>query len=380
MQQSEFEDDNPYNSLVKLSTDHDIDIDIDDNIDNINGANIVLHQETNTFDDYFKLVIENTKRILNIYKSISHMSPNWISLFADTECSNNSTVIFNDIMHFVMTRTIDEKYQNILNHRNCINNPFQRALWHMGSATDFSQNTHEVHMYIMMIDAYCLLSREKTLIEFEDFCEHVNKKYRNKNIINKGNDHEIPYWVYNLYHNKPYPNTLLNLPLMNNKMDPLIFYKYLCKVFEKPTISISSALYDEKYDTICPILKNNAKLLDDNVSVVDDYHSIITHQGKSFSCSNSRGSTKQQSRYIVQEKYPLKDVGQQTNNYNTRVAKRDFGRYYKFTKNKALKSQTIEQKVLRHQPMIKSVNNKHYNKSKITNRCSNSDRANWRSF
>jgi hypothetical protein len=394
-----FVNNNPYDILDNIS------IDVDDmNPEKIPiGLLTPLPHTVNRFqtidstceyreiNSYFSLAIENTKRILNIYKSISHMTPNWQSLFTDTrsdtqpdthpdthpdphpdpqpdtesesdQLNKNNVSIFNDIMYFVMTRTIDEKYQNISNHRNCINNPFQRAVWHMGSATDFSQNTYEVHMYMTLINAYCLLSREKTLVEFEEFCERINKrnKHKNNDDISTQCLGEIPYWIYNMYHNKSYPNTLLNCPFVHNKINSGIFYDYLCRAFEKPSVRTCSTIHNnitpkntqvEKQqftEKIPPLLEN------------DKQHKKNIENNYSSKCNVSKYNR------FAKHKKNLLTIKQKSVKYQTDI------------KPVINKSKIMNQKPMNQKPMNqKPMNQKPMNQKPI-NQKFNSDRANWR--
>ena len=260
------------------------------NDENHNDNNICDKMTYDSLDDITKEtiinIIRDNKDILLRYKSSSYIYPNWLNIRKRTNCtsrysdennphdyiiddtdyfgnsdktidnndyfnndSNNgdcnkidSKKIMMDIGYFVMTRVIDYPYLEIPKYRSSVNNPFHRALWHIANYTDFNQvttteleNDSMQKKFFRFLDAFCLMSRVKTLDEFKTSFYRI---YRNITSTSPNeNNVKDPLWIYHKYSVKSIPNVyvkyphLSELPLMS-KLNTNDFFKLLCEEME----------------------------------------------------------------------------------------------------------------------------------------------------
>jgi hypothetical protein len=176
--------------------------------------------------------VKTVKMILENYKPLPFMRPDW-SIQAHPD--DNNINIQDEIGYYCMTRTIDNKFSNIMYYQRNINNSFQRALWHIASAINFSQHGVDYSTFMRLYDAFCLLSRPMDIGEFESRCRNMYGAI------------EIPYWIYHKYRDAKHPflDNILSSPgneillLTDTGVEPELFFKLLCSSFDNKNISIN---------------------------------------------------------------------------------------------------------------------------------------------
>jgi hypothetical protein len=210
--------------------------------------------------------IASTKIILEIYKSSSFIYPDWYN-FNSQNWDNDS--IKKDIGFFVSSRIINEKFKDIDNYRGNIDNPFQRAIWHIASFIDLSMKSNETTMFLHLLDAFCLLSRSKTPCEFESYykynynCLVKEKDYDNKKV------NDIPFFIFDRYKNMKYPECLPENSLTRNNIDPKLFHKELTKAFFKNKVKIGT-LSNNISDTISNNIPFSSEEKDSTNEIMND--------------------------------------------------------------------------------------------------------------
>jgi hypothetical protein len=248
-------------------------------------------------------MVANSKMMLEMYKNLYKIKPNWLELLNSLNSHNslnslntldapdiNKSMTENRIMQYkkicyvTMTHKIDEKYNNIVSYRDNINNPFCRAIWHIcnilvNNNDDNNVKDVEHKILIDIFELFCILSRNKTIDEFnDDFVESQKKDVNNENnndvtqsdsvggktsnIIECNesvNNINIPTWIYDNYSEmKIYYNK------KNNDIGNVLHNK-LCVVFDM--------------DNSKTTMNKLAKSVKNNISHVDR---IETHYRKTF--------------------------------------------------------------------------------------------------
>ena len=160
---------------------------------------------------------------------------------------DSSDDIMREIGFFIMTRIIDNKFNDVPCYRRCVNNPYHRALWHIASCIDFMTVINYDHLhehdnfnekiilqnkFFSFLDVFCLLSRVKSSIEFED---SFNRYHRN---ITNITPEIIPMWIYDRCNHLESPYIYSKLPHLSHmsllkKIGATEIYDLLCKKFSE---------------------------------------------------------------------------------------------------------------------------------------------------
>lgn len=235
-------------------------------------------------------IIDAVSSILNNYRTIYFMHPDWLNCKKIVNYENNTnntnnvtnnTIDKNNIINennkdncciyyeiglFIMTRIIDMKYQNITNFQGNLNTTFERALWHIASTINFLQHDYSYTLFMYLYDAFCLLSRPKSCEEFEESyrSNYKNLNNNNNNITNQS----IPIWIYHKYYNitPPYLN---NNTLTNNNYDPELFFCKLSDIFKMDIIKINLLGI-----TLDNILRNITRKENDTIENIENVDNI----------------------------------------------------------------------------------------------------------
>lgn len=234
-------------------------------------------------NNLIQTTITSVKKSLILYKSMSYMYPDWFGsneniypllsrliehertplgmpdehkttryVIASTAISLNDSLnhslndaligsadvlikeqrVIEEIAHYLMTRTITEQYNSLPNYRSSINNPFNRAIWHMLYAIteqaryviSNKNNPSNLKRYdfekvfdsmFKMLDVFCVLSRKKTREEFE-----ISHRTMQRCITGKTNT-IVPFWIYDKYADSDIPSLLkTRTSLSNYHIDP----------------------------------------------------------------------------------------------------------------------------------------------------------------
>jgi hypothetical protein len=358
--------------------------------------------------DNIDSTINTVKDILIAYKSMSYMYADWL------DCKNNRNTdrinanthhIYQKIGYFVMTRIIDEKYIEIPHYRKSINNPFHRGLWHMASSVDFaalcdhiSQNglfdkTTNIKsdtdlkidsksisksiskkksntmifndsLFVKVLkyfDVFCLLSRKKTVKEFESSYRTI---YRCVTSESNNDKIKIPYWIYDKYSDLDPINLFLSITqteqhltlvpaLTLKRINPNMLFFRLSDSLKVNKINIGSLFqtvthsdeYDDQNDIRNDIQDDDHNNGYDNDSSnyqidkqfnnhidyqIDDYNDYYdgTYYDTYSNCSKTQSKEINYNKNIPQSKYYKNGYTQKTN------YERKFGKYgYLSTKN-----------------------------------------------
>jgi len=183
-------------------------------------------------------VLGNVKYVLDIYKNLSYMIPQWEKTDIDSVDSVDSL----GIGLWMMTRKIDDKYYEIPNYRDNINNPFHRAIWHIYSSLDHEKltalnnydNTHIYQIFIDVLNIFYLMSTTKSLSSYHD----DNKK--RFATIHMNNDSKCQYQYDEKQFEKIYYSNC-------NKLPPLIKFFRISSPVNVNIFNELSLLYKNSY-------------------------------------------------------------------------------------------------------------------------------------
>lgn len=215
--------------------------------------------------NYYKSIIADTvksvKETLIFYKSVSFIYPDWLNTKYNKNAScidPNTHHLFQEIGYFIMTRTIDDKYVDIPEYRNCINNPFNRGLWHIASSINFAliidstknekHCNNDLHLrFLRFFDAFCMLSRTKTQEEFESSYDENYRRITKR--FDPSKKVKIPYWIYDQYKNHK-PETIFSMlkhcthytSLITKNIDSNMFYFLLSNSFKINYVELKSII------------------------------------------------------------------------------------------------------------------------------------------
>lgn len=277
-------------------------------------------------------IVSDVVRILEIYKFTTHMYPDWTNInkkdmllipdtcpISDHLLLNRFTILENiqmttkDIIHdfgfFVMSRIVDDLYNNIPNYRRNINRPIHCAIWHIACALNFEKiinyrtelpkndyyNTSTANKFFRLFDVFCIISRQKTTTEFDDEYKIIYQKITgvgpgsNENntmiqIQQKYNQISIPYlYIYN--------PSLTAIPLLQ-KIGPKELLVLLNRKFSNPMIQLDK-VYNNTI-TQCNLQKNDASEFVNNqgYGAWNEKHDILTKLSKTTDIIQSKSIDK----------------------------------------------------------------------------------------
>jgi hypothetical protein len=220
--------------------------------------NNITYSDKDDIPICIKQLTENTKKILEIYKFLSDITPyysdtKWNIDIENTECENYTDK--QDLQIFGMFRTIHNIFQNISQYKKNINTPFQRAIWHISCIADFTEVSHENDTYIMFILTFSLLSRKKTFKEFE-YCYTWKPEIVSSNASDNNLTITVPEWLCERFNSYDVflPKCVRNYAKISDtvagtinilvKLNPVYIYDLLSSLFKKEIVSIGSVVYN----------------------------------------------------------------------------------------------------------------------------------------
>lgn len=194
-------------------------------------SNLENHHRMYTID-----VIRTNRELLEYYKLMPYIYPDWLNMSANINNTNiKKNIIYNAIGYFMMTHTIDEKYREIPYLKKSIDKLFYRGIWHLATNTNFTNFTKKsINKLLKFFDGFCILSRKQTK---EEFANTYKEKYKYIANISEDINIKVPYEIYDKYSTMNYLDIFKKIyntyqyKTMSNYVDSYIFFYNLSDIF-----------------------------------------------------------------------------------------------------------------------------------------------------